>query len=186
MDDALRAITEQATALPKELRFYIGDSDWEGDVSKVAVTFGLDQDQTSRLRIETAFVLCALENISDLPTNIQNELHVPQNDAERISSAVISRVVAPVRAHLDPLQDEAPFEADPATVTRQQAQPQAAPAQPIAMLDDKLSSVIKLPSEETHYSEAGAPQPERQATPSAEPPKSSYEQGKDPYREPPM
>jgi hypothetical protein len=104
MDEAKEIIIQQVRTLTPELKRYFTESSWRGRIEAIAANFGLDGEQTAGVEMETTLVLIALEDIANLPSNIQTNVRLPQNDAVRIAQSIENAVIGPVKDSLLPFQ----------------------------------------------------------------------------------
>ena len=154
-------------------------------------------DQAGTLELVVLLVLIALENLANLNQRIQTELNMNPQTAEKIADMTREKIITPVKLHLLPLQEDEVSEVSESERGQKEVNSTPKQEESLTMLDDKLNSITKLPSEETHYTDSSAqtiPKPLEQAakpnTPGLNPSSNISpspivkNQNQDPYREP--
>lgn len=95
MDDYKIILKKQTEILPKKMRDYLINGDWENNLENVLANFSLEEYQKISIGNETFFVLIGLEPCADLSQNISKEAEIDSNMAEWISDSIIKNIIDP-------------------------------------------------------------------------------------------
>lgn len=105
------AIRERFSKLPKELREAITSVKVAESLRKISEENRLHLDQGQILENETYMVLLGIDEASNYAKNIQKELSVPEEQAQKIANEVVRNIFSPIRegfkAHTLPQNREA-------------------------------------------------------------------------------
>jgi hypothetical protein len=212
MDESTNIIKEQVSFLPPELKKYLAEGIWKDKVKAIGAEFALNEEQTSTLQFETMMVLIGLEDSANLSQNMQANLQIPLDIAEKLAINLKEKVLMEIQQFLPIFQGEKePEIIDGTNIQVDTLMTSTAPSSPIppkvpldtpqqieikkteaglGFLDAKLGGTLSTPQENNlslPSSQIGAMQANKentdmQAAPAAVSAK-EYEGTKDPYRE---
>lgn len=94
-------INEQWEALPVEIRAALSNIPWKARVADIAKREGLGQDKSSKLEAETLLILYGFLPPEEYPQNIQSQLEIEEEQAERIVKMVSNEIVADIEKQLE-------------------------------------------------------------------------------------
>ncbi|MEK7140308.1 MAG: hypothetical protein AAB815_00830 [Patescibacteria group bacterium] len=97
MTEKLRqTIKEEIAKLPKEAQDIINAVNWVGITEKIAKKFNLTESEVTDFQVETLLVLTGLTNPELYSLNIENEVGVSKNEADKIADEVLEKIIIPM------------------------------------------------------------------------------------------
>ena len=97
MTEKLKQKIEQGLLkLPKEIRDTIKSSDWEKYTEEIGKNHKLTDDEINDFQIETSLVLLALVDPEMYITNIEDNLGMSRQEAEKIAQEVNQKILNPI------------------------------------------------------------------------------------------
>lgn len=98
-----RLIEEQFKTLPFSMRQAIRLMHWKDLARNIAVSNGLDLDQTESFVQETMLILYAFENPENYIPNLMNSLGVSEEKASDIAESAVKRIFNPIMERAEEL-----------------------------------------------------------------------------------
>lgn len=89
-------IKEKIEKLPKESQEVINNFDWVKITEEIGKKHLLGENETNFLLVETLFILVGIENADSFEQNIEHEVGVSKDQAEKIASEVFEKIFEPI------------------------------------------------------------------------------------------
>jgi len=97
MTDKLKqTIKEEVGKLPKGNQEVINAFGWEQISEEIGKKYLLNESELNDLQVETLLILIGLEDPDFYATNVENNVGISKNEAEKISEEVIQKIFAPI------------------------------------------------------------------------------------------
>lgn len=93
-------IKEEIVKLPKEIQEAINALDWVGVAGKIGNEHQLDENEINDFQAEVALILTGLENYNSFASNIESEIGIPKDEAEKIAAEVTQKIFDPIIAKI--------------------------------------------------------------------------------------
>jgi len=89
-------IKEEMLSLPKEAQEAINAFGWEKISEEIGKKYLLDEDEINTFQLETASFLLGLVDEDAYPRNIEDEIGISKEEAEKISEEVFEKIFTPI------------------------------------------------------------------------------------------
>lgn len=97
MNDKLNnTIKEELMKMPKEIQEVLNSFDWMGKCEEIGKNHKLLYPEISNLQTETALILLGLEEEEYYAKNIEREVEISKEDAEKISKEIFEKIFKPI------------------------------------------------------------------------------------------
>jgi hypothetical protein len=91
-----KIIEEEMLNLPKEVQDAINAFSWEKTSEEIGKKYLLDENEINIFQLETASFLLGLVDEDLYPINIEEEVEISKNEAEKISEEVYQKIFNPI------------------------------------------------------------------------------------------
>jgi hypothetical protein len=91
-----QTIKEEMDKLPKETQNAINSLDWGNIVEEIGKKYLLNESEVNDLQVETMLVLFGIEELDSYTQNIENEVGISKEEAEKIAKEVNQKIFNPI------------------------------------------------------------------------------------------
>lgn len=167
-ETAAQVLKERFALLPKVVQDAITSADVEKQLRTLADSHKLHIDQWSALENEVMMTLMGLEEMSNLETNLQNEVGIAAEEASSLAKDISQIVFEPIRQELERGLSH-PEAKEKAVTTEEIARDQAIASEAPTQTESIPAEItpVNIPAETTPVSSAPPAPPVLPATPPA-------------------
>jgi hypothetical protein len=91
-EETLKTMPDYVQKLPKKIRDFIFDGEWESRTEEIAIKYSLNENQTDILINQVLFIIIGLEKPEDFDASLETELGVSELLTEQIMKDLDARV----------------------------------------------------------------------------------------------
>jgi hypothetical protein len=93
-------LNEQLTLLPKESREAINSFDWVKISEEIGEKYFLDEDDKNLFQVDIGLVLVGLSEQEYLAQDVEDDIAVSKNHAEKMAEEVVEKILKPIYENL--------------------------------------------------------------------------------------